>query len=151
MKEIFVGKIQQQLIQDKTQFSEIPGAKDFFENSLNRKDWSIGIATGAWEETAKIKLGSIGIDPTQVCFSNSNYHKTREAITTDVIHQIKSKTNINAEEIIYFGDGLWDYNTCNNLGIKFIGIDFMNNGKLRNAGAPEVFKDFTEVNEILKM
>ncbi len=49
-------------------------------------------------------------------------------------------------EIIYFGDGLWDYKTCKNLGIRFIGIDYMNNGKLRNAGANQVFRDFTGVN-----
>ena len=47
------------------------------------------------------------------------------------------------------GDGVWDYKTCRNLGIRFIGIDVLQDGKLAAIGAEAVFKDFCNKNKIL--
>ena len=51
----------------------------------------LGIATGSWEESAKLKLEAIGIELGGICFSNSDYHKSREAITKYVIGQLTRK------------------------------------------------------------
>ena len=75
--------------------------------------------------------------------SNSDHHKSREAITKDVIEQLTRRNKETPEQIIYFGDGEWDYKTCKNLGIEFIGIDIENDGKLSELGAKNVFRDYT--------
>jgi len=148
MKAELLDLLEAELAANKTQFNEIPGARLFYQDILRDPNFKVGIATGAWEESAEIKLSVIGIDPHKVCFSNSNYHKTREEITSDVIQQLKTKFHDLPEEIIYFGDGTWDYKTCQNLGIKFIGIDNKGNEKLKKLGAKLLFKDFMNVERI---
>jgi len=135
---------------DHKQFNDVRGAKDFFTELLLRSDLGVGIATGAWEESAKIKLEAINIGLDGICFSNSDHHISREAITTDVIDQLKKKHGLIPTEIIYFGDGAWDYKTCKNLGIRFIGIDIESDGKLIALGAKTVFKDFSNKEHILE-
>jgi len=108
----------------------------------------VGIATGAWEESAKLKLKMIGIDTQGIAFSNSSRFISREDITKDVIQQLT--TNPINDKIIYFGDGEWDYHTCIKLNIRFIGIDINNNGKLKKLGAKIVFNNFTKRDEIVK-
>lgn len=132
-------------------FQEITGAKHFFNHLHTLPNVTLGIATGAWEKSAFIKLGSIDLDPTNFPFSNSSHFKTREGITNHAIRQAKAKYEGDFEEIIYFGDGVWDYKTCKNLGIRFIGIDFMRDGKLKGIGATTVFEDYLDMGKILEV
>ncbi len=53
------------------------------------------------------------------------------------------------EEIIYFGDGYWDYVTCKKMNIRLIGIDILNDGKLKALGTEHVFQDYSEPEKIL--
>jgi HAD superfamily hydrolase (TIGR01549 family) len=145
-----VKRLQQEKERDNKQFSEVKGAKDFFQDLLAFENYAVGIATGAFEQSAKIKLDAIGIDPTLVSFSNSDHHKSREAITQDVIQQLHRRTQKEPEQIIYFGDGEWDFKTCLNLGIRFIGIDVDGDGKLERLGAKWVFRDYRERDMILR-
>lgn len=145
----FLTLLHQEKNNDKTQFREIPGAKDFFDTIKGMEEFKLGIATGAWEQSAKLKLDTIGISTDDICFSNSDYHKSREAITVDVIDQLTLKYKRRADQIIYFGDGQWDFKTCQNLGIKFIGIDNNNDGKLKELGAKHVFNDYSNKKDIL--
>lgn len=139
----FVSNLKVEITKDKLQFSEIPRAKDFFYELKEMNEFKLGVATGSWEKSAKLKLESIGITIDGICFSNSDYHKSREAITKDVIEQLTKRNKETPEQIIYFGDGVWDYKTCKNLGIEFIGIDIENDGKLSELGAKNVFRDYT--------
>jgi len=132
-------------------FKEIPGAKSFFNRLQTDANIALGIATGAWEKSALLKLDSVGINPKNFPFSNSNYFKTREQITNHAIEQATEKHATTFEEIIYFGDGVWDYKTCQNLGIRFIGIDVLQDGKLKEIGAQTVFEDFRNMERILRV
>ena len=145
----FTNLLQKEKRRDRSQFKEINGAKSFFDKLIKIDEFKLGIATGSWEASAKIKLEAIGISLEGICFSNSDYHKTREAITKDVISQLKKKTKESPEEIIYFGDGAWDFITCKNIGIRFIGIDNEKNGKLKALGANTIFKDFMNHKQII--
>ena len=151
MIQNFTRELEYEKQNDKSQFAEVLGAKEFFNELRKMEDVELGIATGAWEKSANIKLGSIGIDMKNISFSNSDYYKSREAITKDVVEQIKLKTKKEAERIIYFGDGEWDYKTCKNLGIEFIGIDIEEDDKLRKLGAQIVFKNYIKKEEILRV
>lgn len=146
----FVDQLKSELTKDKLQFQEVKGAKEFFYELKKVEDIKLGIATGSWEESAKLKLDIIGIEIEGICFSNSNYDKAREAITQDVMDQLKKKTKAEPERIIYFGDGAWDYKTCKNLNIEFIGIDINNDGKLDRLGAKTVFQNYLDKETLLK-
>ncbi len=140
----FARLLQEERQRDNTQFREVKGAKTFFYELAKDKNIALGIATGAWKDSAKIKLDAVGINLAGICFSNSTDHKSREAITQDVIEQLKQKTGELPEEIIYFGDGEWDFKTCQKLGITFIGIDVRGDGKLTALGAKNVYRNFED-------
>lgn len=146
----FVSNLNSEYLEDPLQFKEVSGASNFFSELREKKNIELGIATGAWEKSANLKLDIVGIDIEGICFSNSNLFKSREAITEDVIDQLKSKYQKTPERIIYFGDGEWDFKTCINLGIDFIGIDVEKNGKLNNLGAKTVFNDYTNKDKMLQ-
>jgi len=145
-----VGLLKQEIKNDPSQFKEVKNATEFFYYIQSDPNYKVGIATGAWEESAKLKLEMIGINIKDVAFSNSSIYKSREKITKDVIHQLTEKINIDLNEIIYFGDGVWDYKTCKNLGIRFIGIDINNDDKLKKLGAKVVFDNFKDSNKIIE-
>jgi len=149
LKETFVNDLESELAKDKSQFIEINGAANFFHNLLINEALQIGIATGGWEESADLKLKAIGINPHQIIYSNSSHFKSRERITRAVIEQLNKSSKINPDEIIYLGDGEWDYRTCQKLGIRFIGIDNKRKGKLEKLGANEIYPDFKDSDLIL--
>lgn len=149
MEANMIHNLQKAFKENINHFLEITGAKTFFNHLRSTSNIRLGIATGAWEKSALIKLKAIGINPSNLPFSNSNHFKTREEITNHAIQQAKTNYLDNFEEIIYFGDGIWDYKTCQNLGIRFIGIDVLQDGKLKEIGAPIIFQDYQNTNDIL--
>ncbi len=150
MRTNFMHLLKKEKQKDASQFTEVRGAVSFYNYVKNNTDWKVGIATGAWEQSALLKLQSIGIEIDGVAFSNSDYFISREGITQHTIDQIQEKHDDEITEVVYFGDGVWDYNTCKNLGIRFIGIDILNDDKLKKIGAKTVFQDYRDQEAILK-
>ncbi len=149
MTSNFVQMLRKERLRDPSQFTEVSGAKAFFDHLQTSFDWPVGIATGSWEESALIKLKAIAIDPDGVAFSNSNHHKSREKILYRTIEQLTGNGRIPLHNIIYFGDGVWDLAVCRKIGIRFIGIDIKGDGKLEQTGAKTVFRNFTQKQKIL--
>ncbi len=146
----FIQQLEYEKSRDVSQFKEVGGAKNFFELLRGKPEYRLGIATGSWEQSARLKLDTIGVEIGQLAFSNSDYHKSREEITKHTIRQLKAETEGDIAEIIYFGDGVWDYRTCRNLGIRFIGIDILGDGKLEGMGAKTVFRNYHNPTQILE-
>ncbi|MFK7809112.1 MAG: HAD family hydrolase [Saprospiraceae bacterium] len=149
MKDRLIELLESELRNDHLQFQPVKGAIDFFSYLKEETNHPLGIATGAWEESAVIKLGGIGLDFSNIAFANSNHHITRAGITRYALQQIKKQRPDATDDIIYFGDGAWDYKTCKELGIRFIGIDVLEDGKLRDLGAETVFSDFRDIQQIM--
>lgn len=122
--------------------NEIPGAYKLIRHLSTRNDVIIGIATGGWEETAKIKLKSIGLDPDQFAIATSSDSEKRIEIMN-----LAEKRAINGRNItrkFYFGDGDWDKKASNDLGYEFVGVG--NKVKSKNQ-----ILDFTNKNKILRI
>lgn len=146
----FVRQLQSELMANKKQFQEINGALNFINFLQEKSNIAIGIATGGWEKSANLKLKSIGIDSTEFVISNSNHFKTREDILSKTIKNLKESWKNRIERIIYFGDGTWDFLTCEKLSIEFVGIDHLKNNKLKEIGAKTIFNDFAQYELIYK-
>jgi phosphoglycolate phosphatase-like HAD superfamily hydrolase len=54
------------------------------------------------------------------------------------------------EKVIYFGDGLWDYECAKKLNIHFIGVDIDNNNQLKKTNAQFVTNNFYDYEMIFK-
>lgn len=144
----FLLELQYELNTNKNQFQEIEGASVFIKFLQEKDEIKIGIATGGWEKSALLKLNAIGVNASKFAFSNSNHFKAREDIVLNTIQELKQKNKI--DRIIYFGDGTWDYLTCEKLGIEFIGIDNSKNNKLKTIGTKTIFEDFSDFELIYK-
>lgn len=134
---------------EKEQINIIPGANEFLELLKNKEQTQIALATGCWKISASIKLDSVGIDYSDIPFGNSDGILSREDIVKSAIKLSEEKHQCTFDQMLYFGDGSWDFKTCNNLNIPLIGIDFEGTNKLQGLGVKHVFQDYSKPNEIL--
>lgn len=149
MKQRFFQNLEAAHRKDPHQFKEVPGANAFFHHLAKIPDFELAIATGGWEQSARMKLEVIGINPDAFAFSHSDHFINRGEITRQAMALAQKPHGGKFEDILYFGDGEWDYFTCQELGIRFIGIDVRNNGKLAGLGAAMVFEDYNNQDELM--
>ncbi|SFN31544.1 Phosphoglycolate phosphatase, HAD superfamily [Chitinophaga sp. YR627] len=107
-------------------FQEIPKAGSIINSLVRNEDLRIGLATGGWKQSALFKLQCAGID-IEGCSAASFAQDAfaRRDIIGHTISKMNKRHNTTPDlsDIIYVGDGNWDYQATLQLGIKFIGID----------------------------
>ena len=94
---------------------EIPGAQHFL-GELERRGWSVVLATGAWSHSARVKLRAAGFAdrfPLACCDAAT----TREEI---VRHAITMGGG--ALPVVLFGDAAWDVRTARALSLPIVGV-----------------------------
>lgn len=133
-------------------FAEVPGAADFLQN-LRSLEYPIGIATGAWKESAQIKLSHIGIDPDDYPWAHSDDHFSRQRITELCIERASDFYNQHflPEDVIYFGDGVWDLKTTTTMDVKFVGVDVKADGKLFCMGQRKIIRNYLDIQNVLDL
>lgn len=136
--------------QRKAELIEVEGARKTIEYLMELPDISIAFATGGWKETAQLKLKQIGVFPSDLVFISANDHYDRAVITKMAITQSQAKEQLeHFETITYIGDGLWDFDTSQQLGIQFIGIDAHQSQRLKQAGAFQVLDSLADVQQLI--
>jgi len=149
LRQEFLKKLSVASLENPSSFQEVPGAKAFFD--LTKSKYHIGIGTGSWSDSGRTKLNAIGIKADDYPFGNCDNSVSREEMVQDSIRQAKVKYKTEEfSEVVYFGDGIWDYKTCNNLNIRFVGIDSRNDNKLRDIGAKTIFTNYIEAHVIIE-
>lgn len=131
--------------QHQHRFKPVAGASEFLRK-CRRMQMPIAIATGAWREIAVMKLDACRLDygNAPLCTADDSHRRTE--IVSLAIRAAQDAHGVKGfDEVTYFGDGLWDKKCCEELGIRFIGIDTEGNGRLALAGVQEVYKDFTSL------
>lgn len=118
-----------------TALEEIRGARAFIE-FLRERGWEIALATGAWSESALLKLKAAGL-PSSLPLACCDVWTSREEI---VLGAIAGRT---CDRIVVFGDGWWDVRTARNLKLPFIGV-----GDAAE-GAAESIADFSDPEAVL--
>lgn len=150
LENTFLKKLQHQIVSKKIQLTEIPGAVRFFNHLKAQPHTAVGLATGGWESSARLKLDEIGVVYEKLPFGHSNLHKSREAIMQHTLEEAMEMYDVNFEQTIYIGDGVWDYYACKNLDMPFMGIDYHGTKRLSALGTKTVIKDFTDLDLVLK-
>lgn len=126
---------------------EIEGAKNFLSALTHNSEFDIVFATGSLFNPAKLKLEQVGISLPDTLLISSNQIFSRDELVLKAIATAKVFYSNNAyEQIISFGDGLWDYETSKNINIDFIGI---NNEKLQEYNVPSFYLNYSD-NELSK-
>ncbi len=135
----------------RNEIKEVKGAINTLHTLNRHHDICIAFATGGWKKTATLKLSIIGIELGELVLTSANQHISRAEITKQAIQAVLAKQQLKAfHSITYIGDGLWDFETARSLGINFIGVDYHQNNKLVEAGAPKVVPDLSDADQIIK-
>jgi len=121
----------QLLTERMTKLDEIPGAGAFLAQLLAR-DWRIALCTGAWGDSARLKLLRAGL-PTDLPLASCDDDISREAILRRGVALAGGADDF----IISFGDAPWDVRAAANLGYPFIGIG-------ERSGAARAFNDYRD-------
>ncbi len=129
-RELFVRALRERI----ERLEEIGGARAFID-FLQERGWSIALATGAWSQSALLKLVAAGL-PCDLPLACCDTCPSREEIV------LKAIGNRRPGRIVIFGDGWWDLRTARNLGLPFIGVGHA-------SGARETIADFRDAKSVL--
>jgi phosphoglycolate phosphatase-like HAD superfamily hydrolase len=115
VKERFLHRVSTYLT--KHEVSPIRGAPGLLNRLRDREDVKVAMATGGWLESAKLKLGAVGIDVRGIPIASSSDHFSRIEIMKIAelragIGQYESRT--------YFGYSPWDLRASKALGYNFV-------------------------------
>lgn len=106
---------------------EVKGALMMLNKIIDSNEYAIAFATGSLLQPALIKLRQANIPFTESLVVGANYIFERESIVNSAIEHAKKHYNkSHFQQIISVGDGIWDYNTAQNLGLDFIGVGMKN-------------------------
>ena len=140
VQQHFVGLVRNYLEAQPKSVREIAGAKRLVELLRGLPDVCVGIATGGWEPTARMKLEHVGIDVSAVGFASSS-----DALARTEIMQLAAQRALGGathSRATYFGDGPWDQQASRELGYDFVAIG-------RGVSHPVAFDDFSDSDAIL--
>ncbi len=119
-KHVYTKYISNYINNNPDTVNQITGAGNLIKRLRQDKDIAVAIATGGWEETAKLKLNAAEIDIKGIAFASSNDHYKRTEIMK--IAANRATTEIPFISKIYFGDALWDKHASSELNYTFIAI-----------------------------
>jgi len=120
VKANFVEKITRHFDDNPTAVQEISGAKPLLDKLCAERSCAVAIATGGWEETARLKLTGIGVDVDSIPLATGS-----DAISRIEIMQIAERRAVNGrtpQTKTYFGDRIWDKLASEALGYQFIAV-----------------------------
>jgi len=119
------------------QIRPIAGAAPFLDR-VEREGWEVAIVTGAWSDSARVKLEAAGLGGREVVSCD------RFAARADIVRCALDGRH----PAVLFGDALWDLRAAQEVGIGFIGIGDKTQ-RLVDAGARDVFTDYRDGKAIL--
>ncbi len=77
----------------------------------------VAIATGDWKQTAAFKLAAAGIDVSRFPMATCSDDPRR----ANIIRLAAARAGRTMADVIYVGDGVWDFRVCRDLGVRFVG------------------------------
>ncbi|MFA6044946.1 MAG: HAD family hydrolase [Phycisphaerales bacterium] len=153
-RDMFLHELRTRIEADRSLCECVPGAKEVFGH-LQRAGWRLGVASGAWEQSARTKLGFAGVElpaiPATFSFAHPDRRPAeREEIVGGTMSKLLGDTPRDHASIVYIGDGVWDARASRNLGIGFVGLRHDGEEtKLRAEGASAILPNFMDVDRLL--
>jgi phosphoglycolate phosphatase-like HAD superfamily hydrolase len=112
------GELVKEHLQSSNNCKPIPGAPALLHELRKTQNIEIGIATGGWRHTAKMKLEGAGLSLWDVPMSSGDDAHSR----TEIMRICASRMRSSISKFIYVGDAEWDLHAADELGWKFIGV-----------------------------
>ena len=129
-------------------YRAVPGAGDFLRH-MRDTGHAVGIATGCWQSSARLKLQRAGIP-----FEGLPLASASEAVSRSEImciahsHLLEKFAQTSFERVLYFGDAPWDVRATSQLGWELVGIG-SNIRALQELKVAHTFADYLDGDAIL--
>lgn len=153
IKGRFIRGLRERIGEEAGRCRAVAGAKEMLGAVRAQKEWRVGIASGAWAESAGLKLAAAGVDVSGLAATYSRTGQDggawlREAIIGETMRALTG--GLRPERVVYVGDGVWDARAAKALGIGFVGVrvDGREEG-LRTEGVTRVVRDYTNLGAFL--
>lgn len=116
----FVEELERTFAGSPEKFAEVKGAKAVLEALSAHPDMQPALASGGMRGSAKYKLSRIGVDAKDFPGAFANDSRERAGIARCAIGRCRGG---GADvDVVYVGDGPWDFRTSAEMGMRFIGI-----------------------------
>jgi len=141
VKRRFIELVRDYLAHQPSAANEIAGARALVARLRTAPGVRVAVATGGWEDTAKLKLLRIGIELDGLALASSSDASARAEIM-----RIAARRALNGaafDRATYFGDGPWDQRASALLGYDFIAVG-------NAVSHPVAFADFRDDAAILR-
>jgi beta-phosphoglucomutase-like phosphatase (HAD superfamily) len=123
------------------EFRAIPGAREVLRRLSSAADICVGLATGGMRRTALFKLSRAGIDGARMPGAFADDAISRAEIARTAI----ARSEIEPDDVVYVGDGVWDVRTAAELGMRFVGVSHESDPEgLRMSGATTLISDYSD-------
>jgi phosphoglycolate phosphatase-like HAD superfamily hydrolase len=137
-----VGLLEQ--MSSETSFTTVRGAPLLLSRLTSRAEHRVALATGAWRDSARLKMASAGL-----CYDDYPAASSDDAMDRYMIIRLSIERAVERygkpSGTVYVGDGVWDARACRRVGIPFIGIATDSRAeRLRAEGALCVFPDLSD-------
>jgi phosphoglycolate phosphatase-like HAD superfamily hydrolase len=119
------GKLIRNHLQGVGTCTPIPGTVNLLNSLRQNPNLQIGIATGGWSHTARMKLEAAGLSDLNVDMSSGDDARSR----TKIMQICAGRMDPSISEFVYVGDAEWDLRAANKLGWQFIGVGTRLEGK----------------------
>jgi phosphoglycolate phosphatase-like HAD superfamily hydrolase len=146
VRERFVGLLEQAFAHDPAACREVPGAAAILAELAERAGFAVGLATGGWLESARLKLHRAGLGEREFPLASASDACSREAIMALAAERVAARWGVPGfQSIVYVGDAVWDVKAARRLGWHFVGIGSGERaGRLRCEGAQCVIADYCD-------
>jgi phosphoglycolate phosphatase-like HAD superfamily hydrolase len=145
----FLTILRGELARAPDRFVAIPGAGDIFDH-LRSAGWHVALATGAWGESAAVKLRAAGVVASNVPMGCADDAESREEIVSIAWRRAEALAGTRFRRVVSVGDALWDVRTARSLGLPFVGIGSdVAEARLRAAGATTILPHLGDASAVL--
>ena len=146
-QDLLIHKLVAAIAGNRSRCGPIPGAASFITALKEAPEFGIGIATGAWQRSATVKLEAAGINIDGLPFASGDDAIDRFSIFSKAL----ARSFGSFDRIVLVGDGVWDVRTAQMLGAAFVGVGSGERAQnLRSAGAVNIIENFLELSSAIE-
>lgn len=146
VRERFVALLEREFAHDSAVCRAVPGAAAILAALVDRAGFAVGLATGGWLESARLKLRHAGLGEREFPLASASDARAREAIMALAAERVAAHRGVPGfTSIVYVGDGVWDVKAARRLGWHFVGVGSGESAaRLRREGAQWVIADYRD-------
>jgi phosphoglycolate phosphatase-like HAD superfamily hydrolase len=146
VRERFVALLEQAFAHDPVACRAVPGAAAILAELSERVGFAVGLATGGWLESARLKLRNAGLGERELPLASASDAYSRAAIMALAAERVAALWGVSGfKSIVYVGDAVWDVRAARRLGWHFVGIGSGERAAcLRSEGAHCVIADYCD-------